>query len=230
MEADVPPSDEGNTRFPSLNADITQRRLLQSVVEVVRSVFAAAAASVFLVDPVSRELVFEAVAGEGEDHLIGTRFASGTGIVGWVAASGQPMLVDDVSGSALFAREAAESTGYVPQSIMAAPVLQDGECIGVLEVLDRGSRQRGDLDDIGSLGLVATEVAAALELILRLRWMNGGTRSRPEAGHLDVPLLQRVAERLPYAPQAAAATVTRLLAAADDLLTESASTGGAGGG
>ena len=40
-----------------------QRRLLQSIVEVARSIFGAAAASVFLLDQDSGELVFEAVAG-----------------------------------------------------------------------------------------------------------------------------------------------------------------------
>ena len=51
--------------------DLTQRRLLQSIVEVARAVFGAAAASVFLVDQDSGDLVFEAVCGEGEDHLVG---------------------------------------------------------------------------------------------------------------------------------------------------------------
>nr|BFE80730.1 hypothetical protein GCM10020093_033310 [Planobispora longispora] len=46
--------------------DVTQRRLLQSIVEVACRVFGAAAASVFLVDRGTGELVFEAVAGEGE--------------------------------------------------------------------------------------------------------------------------------------------------------------------
>lgn len=64
------------------NADITERTLLQSVVEVARSVFGAAAASVFLLDEETDELVFEAVAGEGEEHLVGTRFPSGTGLAG----------------------------------------------------------------------------------------------------------------------------------------------------
>ncbi len=78
-------------------SDITERSLLQSIVEVARSVFSAAAASVFLLDDETDELVFEAVAGEGEDDLVGTRFPSDTGLAGWVVMSGQPLLVDDVN-------------------------------------------------------------------------------------------------------------------------------------
>ena len=154
---------------PPGDSDTTQRRVLQSIVEVARSIFGAAAASVFLLEQETGDLVFEAVAGEGEALLPGTRFPSGTGIVGWTAQCGQPLVIDDVSGTPLFATEAAESTGYVPRSIMAAPLFHDGDCIGVLEVLDRDSRQRCDLSDLDSLGMLATEIAAVLELLVRLR-------------------------------------------------------------
>jgi GAF domain-containing protein len=206
--------------------DITQRRLLQSIAEVARSVFAAAAASVFVVDRSDGTLVFEAVCGEGEEHLVGARFPGGTGIAGWVATFGQPLLVDDVADSPQFARRAAESTGYVPRSIMAAPLIWQGEAIGVLEVLDKGTRPRGDLGDVGLIGLLATEVATALELLTQLRWSAGSAGgAEPAADSADVTLMQRVAQRLPGAAGPVAATVRRLLATADDLLSGDAGPG-----
>lgn len=191
--------------------DLSQRRLLQSIVEVARSVFGAAAASVFLVDQDTGELVFEAVCGEGEDHLVGSRFPGDTGIAGWVASSGQPLLVDDVSQNPQFAPDAAKSTGYVPRSIMAAPLITNGECLGVLEVLDRGARERGELGDVDLLGLLAAEVGMAVELLSPVGRTSGG-------GQLDVALLQRVAERLPSAPEPVANTVASLLVMVDQLL------------
>ena len=80
-------------------ADVTERQLLQSIVEVERQVYAAAASSVFTVSPDTGELVFAAVAGEGEEGLVGTRFPAGTGIAGWVVASCEPIIVDDVGGA-----------------------------------------------------------------------------------------------------------------------------------
>src|ERR1035438_1031376 len=77
-EAHMPASDSARSGSPGDHEDITERSLLQSIVEVARSVFGAAAASVFLVDERSNELVFEAVSGEGEEDLVGTRFPSGT--------------------------------------------------------------------------------------------------------------------------------------------------------
>jgi hypothetical protein len=193
---------------PWSSAEITERSLLQSVVEVARSVFGAAAASVFLLDEDTGELVFEAVAGEG--------------LAGWVAMSGEAMLVDDVTTSAQFARDAAESTGYVPNSIMAAPLLRHGECIGVLEVLDRGTRPRGDLSDVDLIGMLATEVALGLELLVQLRRRSGQEVRRP-GSESDLDILRRVGERLPYARDPVASTVSRLLATADDLLASEGS-------
>ena len=49
----------------ALGSEQSYRELLQSIVEVARSIFDARASSVFLFDEESDELVFEAVAGEG---------------------------------------------------------------------------------------------------------------------------------------------------------------------
>jgi GAF domain-containing protein len=213
----------GNSRTPGSadsHSDITEHTLLQSIVEVARSVFGAAAASVFLLDEETGELVFEAVAGEGEDQLVGTRFPSGTGLAGWVVMSGQALLVDDVTQHPQFARDAAESTGYVPHSIMAAPLIRNGDCIGVLEVLDRASRPRGDLSDVDLIGMLATEVALGLELVIRLRWLAGEQESATAGSEGDLGRLRRITARLPFAAEPVASTVSRLLATADDLLAD----------
>ena len=49
-----------------IGAEEAHRALLQATVEVARAIFRAKAASVFLLDEEAEELVFEAVAGEGE--------------------------------------------------------------------------------------------------------------------------------------------------------------------
>jgi GAF domain-containing protein len=169
---------------------------LQSVVTVARHVYQAAAASVFMVRPDTGELVFAAVAGAGEQRLVGMRFEPGTGIAGWVAASGQPLIADDVDATDKFARDAAAATGYLPTSIMAAPLIADGECIGVLEVLDRyttRTREPGrELDDIELLGLLATQAALSLSL-LRRSGQGGGGAQPPRMGSLLARLSEHAA-------------------------------------
>ncbi|WP_034271381.1 GAF domain-containing protein [Actinospica robiniae] len=155
-----------------------ERSLLDSVVALARHVFGAAASSVFMLSEERGELVFAAVAGEGEESLVGTRIAMGTGIAGWVAASGQTIITDNVADTDHFAKDVAASTGFLPTSIMAAPLVADGECIGVLEVLDRhtvGDAGR-ELDDMELLGLLASQAALSLDLLRRSE--RGGSASR----------------------------------------------------
>lgn len=152
-----------------LGAEEGFRSLLQSTVEVARAIFGAQAASIFLLDAERDELVFEAVAGEGSASLVGQRFPSSTGVAGWVLVTQQPLVVDDLASDARFSREAAESTGYVPTSLMAVPLLVEDDAIGVLEVLDRPSDRPFKLAEMDLLGLFAGQAAIALDLLLRAR-------------------------------------------------------------
>jgi GAF domain-containing protein len=79
--------------------------------------------------------------------------------------SGQSIVTSEVAKDARFARDIAESTNYIPETILAAPLIDDdGEVVGVLEVLDpqtRGSHAGHDLD---TLGVVATQLASIIRL------------------------------------------------------------------
>ena len=141
--------------------------LLQSVVDVARAIFGAQASSVFLLDEEAGELVFQAVSGQGEDHLIGRRFPAGRGIAGWVAVSGEPMVVDDLAGGSPFDRSLAESTRYVPNALMAAPLVHGGRVLGVLEVLDPAGQARASLPELDLLSLFARQAAVALRFVVR---------------------------------------------------------------
>jgi GAF domain-containing protein len=145
------------------------RSLLQSVVEVARAIFGAKASSVFLLDEETDELVFEAVAGEGAETLIGQRFPSSQGVAGWVLVTRQPLVIEDVAEDPRFAKEVAESTGYVPKGLMAVPLLHEERALGVLEVLDRPQRSQFSLVEMDLLSLFANQAAIALDLLQRAR-------------------------------------------------------------
>ena len=145
------------------------RTLLQSVVEVARAIFGAKASSIFLLDEEADELVFEAVAGEGAETLVGKRFPSSTGIAGWVLVTRQPLVIEDVTQDPRFGKEVAESTGYVPKGMMAVPLLHEERALGVLEVLDRPQRSQFSLVEMDLLGLFANQAAIALDLLRRAR-------------------------------------------------------------
>ena len=152
-----------------LGSEQAHAALLQSIVEVARAIFGAQAASIFLLDEDADELVFEAVAGEGEGELVGRRFPSGTGVAGWVLVTRQPLALDDLGKDRRFARDAAESTGYVPRALMAVPLLHDERALGVLEVLDPPAESPFGLEEMELLGLFAGQAAIALDLLQRAR-------------------------------------------------------------
>jgi GAF domain-containing protein len=147
--------------------------LLQSTAEVARAIFGAKAASIFLLDEETDELVFESVAGYGADTLVGQRFPSSTGIAGWVLVTRQPLVIEDVTQDPRFGRDVAEKTGYIPKGLMAVPLLHEDRALGVLEVLDRPQRAEFSLVEMDLLGLFANQAAIALDLLLRARLAGG---------------------------------------------------------
>jgi GAF domain-containing protein len=174
-----------------LGAEKNYRELLQSIVEVARAIFHAKASSIFLLDEESDELVFEAVAGEGSESLIGRRFPSSNGIAGFVLVSRQPLVVENVLEDPRFSRETAESTGFVPKGLMAVPLLHEERVLGVLEVLDRPSDARFTLAEMELLGLFANQAAIALDLLQRARRAQDTLADRG-----DLAVLARMAQKL----------------------------------
>jgi GAF domain-containing protein len=197
-----------------MGADDAYRSLLQSVVDVARSIFGAKASSVFLLDEEADELVFEAVSGEGERSLVGTRVPSSTGIAGWTLVTRQPLVIEDLTQDPRHAREVAEKTGFVPKGIMSVPLLADERVLGVLQVLDRPQRPDFSLQEMELLGLFANQAAIALDLLQRSRRAKA---AMDEAGG-DVAIVARVAAALDELTEGDRARAVRLLEALEDVL------------
>jgi GAF domain-containing protein len=198
-----------------LAAEEQHRALLKSIVEVARSIFNAKASSIFLLDEEADELVFEAVAGEGEETLVGRRIPSSTGFAGWVLVTRQPIIVEDVSEDPRFARNVAEDTGFVPKGLMAVPLLHEERALGVLQVLDRPQNAQFSLAEMDLLSLFANQAAIALELLQRAR------RARAvlyEEGAEDVEAVTGLAAALDDLEGADRDAALRLLQALEDLI------------
>jgi GAF domain-containing protein len=176
-----------------LGAEEAHRRLLQATVEVARAIFSAKAATVFLYDEETDELVFEAVAGMGAEKLIGNRIPSSTGIAGWVLVTRQPLVLEDVTEDPRWGgQEIAERTGYAPNGLMAVPLIHEEDSVGVLQVLDRPQEARFSLHEMELLGLFANQAAIALDLLRKTRRARGVL----EESGTDLDVLARLAGHL----------------------------------
>ena len=135
---------------------------LSRSVAAVRELFDAAACSCARATSDGSALTFVAADGVGAAEVIGVEVPVGRGLVGWAAMSGQPVAVRDVRTDARFAQDIAESTGYVPTVVFAAPFFdQGGEVLGVLEILDPGIDTSGDWP-LAVLGTLASQLAAVV--------------------------------------------------------------------
>jgi GAF domain-containing protein len=190
----------------------TYRDLLQSIVDVARTIFGAQAASIFLLDEEADELVFEAVSGQGEGTLQGQRFPSSTGIAGFALVTRQPLVVDDLHSDPRWSRDRAEATGYVPTSIVASPLLHDERALGVLSVLDRAADRPFGLAELELLSRFSTQASIGLDLLLRARRAQGALDDTGSGA-----LVARVAALLDAADDDAG---RRLLEALERVLSE----------
>jgi signal transduction protein with GAF and PtsI domain len=117
---------------------------------------------VALVDEHGETLQFVASDGAGAEAIVGVTIPVTRGIAGWAAMSGQPIAVRDVQTDARFARDVAESTNYVPSSILAAPMMTaEGEVMGVTSVLDPSVEEASDWT-LQVLGTLASQMAMLL--------------------------------------------------------------------
>jgi GAF domain-containing protein len=158
--------------------------LLRSITLVARAIFGAKAASIFLLDEETDELVFAAVAGEDEQGLVGRRMPSSEGIAGWVISSRTPLVLSDVQNDPRWSRGVAEQTGYAPKGMMAVPLLHDDDALGVLQVLDRPAQATFSLAEMELLGLFATQAGAALSVLRSVRRARATVEGEADTGAL----------------------------------------------
>jgi GAF domain-containing protein len=141
---------------------LSDKDLLQSVVEAAAQIFGAAAASISLINEADQVLDFKVACGVGRDQIIHTRIPLDQGIAGYVAMTGQPLAISDAQQDPRFRLDVARQTGYVPRSILATPLIYDDQVIGVMEVLDKIHAPSFGMQDMELLGVFAQQAALAI--------------------------------------------------------------------
>ena len=137
--------------------------LLDSIVEAAAQIFGAGAASILLVNEDEQVLEFKVAWGPAGKDLVGKKYPLDKGIAGYVVMTGQPIATTNVDQDTRFDRKFAESTGYVPKSILATPLLSGDRTIGVMEVLDKINAASFGIQDMELLGMFARQAALAID-------------------------------------------------------------------
>jgi PAS domain S-box-containing protein len=152
----------------AINGALRLDEVLQRILDQISQALGVEAVSLALLDPVTNELEFRAASGLASQDILGTRLKIGQGIVGWVAKEARPVIVPKVRQDPNFYAEVDRRTGFETRAIAAAPILSQGEVIGVLEAFNplEGSFTSDTmlvLTGIGSLAGTAIQNASLFE-------------------------------------------------------------------
>ena len=135
--------------------------LLDALVERAREALQADTAAVLLLDQRSGQLVATAASGLEEEVRQGVRIPIGRGFAGRIAAQRRPVILDEVDPTNVI-NPILLDKGI--RSLMGAPLLADGEVIGVLHVGTlTGRRFTGEDADL--LQLAADRAALAVQAL-----------------------------------------------------------------
>lgn len=136
--------------------------LLQLITGSATEILDCEAGSLLLTaDDGSGDLEFRVAIGGSGASIIGARVPAGKGLVGEVARTGQPVVVNDVPNDPRWAGELGKGP-FKTSTVLAVPLVTQDRVIGVLEVLNK--RQGGfSPEEADLLATFAGQAAVAIE-------------------------------------------------------------------
>jgi PAS domain S-box-containing protein len=146
-----------------INSTRNLDQLLKIIMQSAEKVMQAEASSVFLIDSERNELFFEVATGPKEEEVKKIRLKMGEGIAGWVAYTGESLLVPDVSKDPRFARRVDEQTQFITRTVICVPLKVRNQTIGVVQVLNRIGGGSFSKTEIKFLEALASQAAIAIE-------------------------------------------------------------------
>ncbi|MFQ3565751.1 MAG: GAF domain-containing protein [Aggregatilineales bacterium] len=144
-------------------AESDLEELLQFITASATDILDAEAGSLLLTaDDGTGDLEFRVAIGGSGGEIIGRRLAAGRGLVGHVAKTGQPVIVNDVASDPRWGGELSQGP-FQTSSVLAVPLVTQDRVIGVLEVLNKRGRSGFSPQDVDLLTAFAGQAAVAIE-------------------------------------------------------------------
>lgn len=145
-----------------INSTLDTREVRKRAIDAATGLLNAETGSLLLVDHETGELYFEVALGEKGAKLKEVRLKKGQGIAGWVAETGEPVLIQDVDSDPRFFRGADEKSEFVTKNMLCVPVNTKEKILGVLQAINKKDGLF-DEDDLEILNALANQVAVAVE-------------------------------------------------------------------
>jgi len=143
----------------TINTTRNLNELLNKIINVTSAVMRSEASSIALLDESTNELVFQFVHGSASDKVRKIRVAVGTGISGWVAKYGVPLIIPDAQNDPRFNNKVDKESNFVTKSVICIPLKRNEKVIGILQSLNKKNDSTFTSEDLSifeSLGGIAT--------------------------------------------------------------------------
>lgn len=133
------------------------------VSQMIQRALRCSACAVLLLDDSKKELLFELTNGKRHRPAERIRLDAGSGIVGWVAHNGRPLIINDTSKDRRFSKDIDQLAEYPSKSLMCVPLIVRGKTIGVLEVLNKLNGSDFTAEDLEALVAVGSIAGMAID-------------------------------------------------------------------
>ena len=137
--------------------------ILNRIMEQIGKIFSPLNWSLFLKDHKTGELVFKVVVGEASEKLKGMRISGKEGITGWIASTGQAVIIEDVEKDKRFNKDIDRMTGFTTKSIIGVPLKSGDRVLGVIELINKLNGDAFTPFELTVLSTIADFAAIAIE-------------------------------------------------------------------
>ena len=144
-------------------SSLDRDELLHGILHWVEREIGVAAASILTLDAASSKLTFEAASGEKANEVKRFTLDLGEGIAGTVAATGEPLVVEDAAHDPRQQRAIAQAIDFPVTGILAVPMTRHGQVVGVLEAMNKRDGSAFTDYDVSLLTAIGQQAALSLE-------------------------------------------------------------------
>ncbi|MEW6608410.1 MAG: diguanylate cyclase [bacterium] len=146
----------------SLMLTLEPKKLYPLIVNLTARAMNAEIASLMIVEDNKEDITIKAAIGLDEEHISKTKLQVGKGVVGYVAKTGEPLLVGDITSDTRFHVQKS-SPKYYTKSLISAPLKIGTEIIGIINVNNMKTRRPFNETDLKLLSIICGHAAIAVK-------------------------------------------------------------------
>jgi signal transduction histidine kinase len=147
----------------AMGASPTLETFLDTLISAATELTSSEVSSILELDEGGEQLRFTAMPWFHRDLLKGIKIPLQNSLAGWVFQNGQPVIVPDVSVESRHFKGADQAARFATRSLMAVPIIYQGETLGVLEVVNKAGQADYTEEDRIILETLASQAAMVIQ-------------------------------------------------------------------